>query len=241
MKAFILAAGLGTRLAPFTNKHPKALAVAGGKTLLERSVRYLQSAGIYEVVVNVHHFAGQIETAVFAGRGWGSTIQISDEREAVLETGGGLLKAAPLLAGSESVVILNVDVLTGLDLQKMIAAHQKTGASATLAVMKRTSSRYLLFDEKNRLCGWKNEKTGAVKMPRTCAVVQPFAFSGIQVVSQAFIAGIGRQGKFGLVDVYLDAAPTQEILAYDHSGDLFLDLGKPEALLEAEGYLSSKL
>ena len=237
MKALLLAAGLGTRLAPFTNSHPKALAVAGGQTLLERSVRYLQKANIYEVVVNVHHFADQIEEAVAAGKGWGSNIQISDERAAVLETGGGLLKAAPLLAGSPEIVILNVDVLTDLDLQKMIKAHWETGAAATLAVMNRTSSRYLLFDNAGRLCGWRNEKTGEQKMPRECADAQPFAFSGIQIVSQEFITGIRRQGKFGLVDAYLDAAPEQEIVAYDHSGGLFLDLGKPEALVEAEGYL----
>ena len=237
MKALLLAAGLGTRLAPFTNNHPKALAVVGGKTLLQRSLEYLQSAGIYEVVVNVHHFADQIEDAIAAGKGWGSTIQISDERESVLETGGGLLKAAPLLAGGEAVVILNADVFTDLDLRKLITAHRETGAAATLAVMKRISSRYLLFDADGRLCGWRNEKTGEEKMPRDCANAQSFAFSGIQVVSPDFIAGIRRQGKFGLVDAYLDAAPEQEILAYDHSGGLFLDLGNPEALVEAEGYL----
>ena len=247
MKAFLLAAGLGTRLAPFTNNHPKALAVVGGKTLLQRSIEYLQSAGIYEVVVNVHHFAGQIEEALAAGKGWGSTVQISDEREAVLETGGGLLKAAPLLApegsgpaGGEAVVILNVDVLTDLDLKQLIAAHKKSGAAATLAVMQRSSSRYLLFDGGGRLCGWRNEKTGAEKMPLDCENTMPFAFSGIQLVSQDFIRGIRRQGKFGLVDAYLDAAPKQQILAYDHSGGLFLDLGKPEAILEAEKYLKAQ-
>jgi NDP-sugar pyrophosphorylase family protein len=240
MKALLLAAGLGTRLAPFTHNHPKALAVVSGKTLLQRSVEYLQGAGIYEVVVNVHHFADQIEEAVSAGRGWGSHIQISDEREAVLETGGGLLKAAPLLPNGEDVVILNVDVFTDLDLRQLIAAHAAKGAAATLAVMKRTSSRYLLFDGRGRLCGWRNEKTGEMKMPRAGADAQPFAFSGIQVVSPEFIKGIRRQGKFGLVDAYLDAAPDQEILAYDHSGGLFLDLGKPEALVEAEGYLSMR-
>ncbi len=237
MKAFLLAAGLGTRLAPFTNNHPKALAVVAGKTLLQRSVEYLQQSGIYEVVVNVHHFADQIEEAIYAGKGWGSTIQLSDERESVLETGGGLLKAAPLLAGGKDIVVMNVDVLTDLDLPAMIAAHQKAEALATLAVMKRTSSRYLLFDAAGRLCGWRNEKTGEEKTPRSCAGATPFAFSGIQVVSQEFIKGIRRQGKFGLVDAYLDAAPEQSIRAYDHSGGLFLDLGKPEALIEAEGYL----
>ncbi len=233
MKAMLLAAGLGTRLAPFTHHHPKALAQVQGMSLLEWNVRYLQQYGIREVVVNVHHFADQIEEAVRQGKGWGSVVQISDERSAVLETGGGLKHARHFFEDETAILVMNVDVLTNLDIAALQLAHVAGKAWATLAVMHRPSSRYLLFDERFRLCGWRNTKTGELRgLPGA-----DFAFSGIQIISGELLRSIHREGKFSLIDVYLDAlAAGGNILGFDHSSDLFLDAGKPETLAQAQSF-----
>ncbi|MBS1584346.1 MAG: nucleotidyltransferase family protein [Bacteroidetes bacterium] len=235
MKAMLFAAGLGTRLKPFTDHHPKALAEVNGKTLLEHSLRYLQRYGIEDVIVNVHHFADQIEQVLQDNNGFGSWVSISDEREMVLETGGGLLKAAPYFEDEEDFVVMNVDVLTNLDLGKMIDFHKSNESFATLAVMKRESGRYLLFDEHMILCGWTNNKTGEQKISREVLEMRPFAFSGIQVLSHK-ILDMPFTGKFSLVDLYLHFAKTELVKGYDHTGNIFIDVGKPESLEQA-GYL----
>ncbi len=163
----ILAAGLGTRFKPWTDRHPKALALVNGKSLLQRNIEWLQGFGISEVIVNVHHFAGQITDAIAANRGWGSKITISDETDEVLETGGGLKKAGGWLGMDGSpFVLMNVDILTDLDLSAMIRDHQAHRPLATLAVTGRATSRYFLFDEQQELCGWRNIKTGEEKIAR---------------------------------------------------------------------------
>ena len=164
MKAMILAAGLGTRLKPWTDHHPKALAEVNGKSLLQRNVEHLQSHGIKDVIINVHHFANQIQDAIAQNNGWGSNIVISDESNEVLETGGGLWKAQHLLAGANDFVVMNVDMLTNLDLTAMIAAHQSKTALATLAITNRQSSRVFLWDEHQQLCGWRNKQTNEEKI-----------------------------------------------------------------------------
>ena len=232
MKAMIFAAGLGTRLKPFTDHHPKALAEVSGKTLLEHTIRYLQKFGIEDVIVNVHHFAGQIEAAINDNSGYGSWVTISDEREAVLETGGGLQKAAWYFEGDEDFVVINVDVLTNLVLGKMITYHQENDAMATLAVMKRNSSRQLLFDNEMTLCGWTNNATGEQKISREVSDTDPFAFSGVQVLSPR-ILNMPFQGKFSMIDVYLHFAKTETIKGFDHTGNIFIDVGKPESLEKA--------
>ena len=230
----ILAAGLGTRLKPFTDKHPKALALVNGKSLLQRNIEYLQKIGITEVLINVHHFADQIIDAVNASKGWGSAITISDETDAVLETGGGLKKAAWYFENETSFVLINADILTNLDLDALIAQHTNTGALATLAVSDRNSSRYFLFSETGQLCGWKNQNTGEYKPAHitddTTGHMQAKAFSGIQVIDTRLLSLMQREGKFSMVDVYLDLCDTQHILAYDHTGATLLDVGKPESL-----------
>ena len=235
MKAMLLAAGLGTRLQPFTNEHPKALAEVAGRTLLEHNILYLQRFGCTEVIVNVHHFAEQIEAALKHNNGWGSSITISDERSEVLETGGGLKKAAHFFTDGEPFVLMNVDVLTDLDLLKMLAAHRASGAAATLAVMDRPSSRQFLFDENNKLCGWQNNVSGAQRIAVQTETMLPRAFSGIQVLDGHFPKTIIEEGKFSLVDVYLSkAAAGISIKGYDHTGDRFIDVGKPERVAAAE-------
>ena len=230
----ILAAGLGTRLKPFTDKHPKALAMVNGKSLLQRNIEYLQKIGITEVLVNVHHFADQIIDAINTNNGWGSTVTISDETDAVLETGGGLKKAAWYFKNETSFLLINADILTNLDLDALVVQHTNTGALATLAVSDRNSSRYFLFDEAGKLCGWKNQNTGEYKpvhlSDSNTEHLQAKAFSGIQVIDTKLLALMQREGKFSMVDVYLDLCATHTILAYDHTGATLLDVGKPESL-----------
>jgi NDP-sugar pyrophosphorylase family protein len=234
MKAMLFAAGLGTRLKPFTDNHPKALATVNGKTLLEHNILYLQRSGIKDILVNVHHFADQIEEAVRTNNGFGSNITISDERNEVLETGGGLKKAASHFINEEAFVVMNVDVLTNLNLQRLIDQHIQADALATLAVMKRNSSRQLLFDEHMLLCGWANNKTGEQRIAREVLSLTPYAFSGIQVLSPA-ILDMPFNGKFSIIDVYLHFAKEQIIKGYDHTGDTFIDVGKPESIDLAAG------
>jgi N-acetyl-alpha-D-muramate 1-phosphate uridylyltransferase len=234
MGAFILAAGLGTRLKPWTDHHPKALAVVNGKSLLQRNVEYLQRHGIDQVVVNVHHFADQILEAIHQNKGWGSNISISDETDFVLETGGGLLKAQPLLQQFPNFVVMNCDILTNLNINNLQAQHSQNQSLATLAVAARNSSRYLLFNEQNKLVGWQNVNTQETKLPVPTASYQALAFSGIHVISNEIFPKINFTGKFSMIDLYLDLCSQNTITAYNHSTDTVLDVGKPEALRKAE-------
>lgn len=235
MKAMILAAGLGTRLKPFTDQHPKALATVNGQTILERNIEYLASFGIKDVIVNVHHFADQIIDYIKENNGFGSNISISDERDEVFETGGGIKKAAGFFEKSpEPFVVINVDILTDMNLNKMIFQHQQNEPLATLAVTSRTTSRYFLFDESNHLCGWKNEKTGNQKISRKSEKYIQKAFSGIHIISPKIFPLIKMEGKFSMIDVYLELAKTYFIEGFDHNNSKFIDVGKPESLLKAE-------
>ncbi|NML19696.1 nucleotidyltransferase family protein [Pseudoflavitalea sp. G-6-1-2] len=237
--AMIFAAGLGTRFKPWTDKHPKALAIINGKSLLQRNVEYLQQHGIKDVVVNVHHFSEQIIHAIDQNNGWGSNITISDERDAVLETGGGLKKAAPLFRDTtDPIVIINVDILTDLDLGAMLQSHRKNTPLATLAVTNRSTSRYFLFDENDTLTGWRNVTSGEEKIRRVSSVVNQKAFSGIHVISPAIFPLIVQEGKFSIVDVYLNLASEHIIRSFDHSGSRFIDVGKPDSVGKAEQLFS---
>ena len=231
MKGMILAAGLGTRLKPFTEKHPKALFPVNGKSLLQRNIEYLQSFGIKNIAVNVHHFADQIKDALAENTGRGSKIFISDETNEVLETGGGLKKAAVFFKDNrEPFVLMNADILTDLNIDRMKAQHLQYAPLATLAVTDRSTSRYLLFDENNILCGWLNEKTGEQKgKPGTKK-----AFSGIHIISPEIFSLITEVGKFSLIDLYLRLANDHKIMSFDHSDTKFIDVGKPESVEEAE-------
>ncbi len=233
----LFAAGLGTRLKPFTDTHPKALAEVNGVTLLEHSIKYLQKSGIKDVVVNVHHFADQIEDKLQQHNSFGSNITISDERGEVLETGGGLKKAAQYFKDEDCFVVMNVDVLTDLNLANMIEEHKSSDAIATLAVMQRESSRYLLFNNEMTLSGWQNNKTGEKKITREIDSYNSFAFSGVQVLSPE-ILNMPFDGKFSIIDVYLHFSKTHILKGYDHTGDVFLDVGKPESLKKASELFS---
>jgi len=232
-RAMILAAGLGTRFKPWTDKHPKALAPVNGKSLLQRNIEYLQQYGIREIVVNVHHFADQITEALHAAKGWGSEIFISDETAAVLETGGGLKKACPWLEKAP-FVLMNVDILTDMDLGAMIRDHFAHRPLATLAVTNRSTTRYFLFDEADELCGWRNVQTGQERLSRAADPLIQKAFSGIHVIDPAIFGLMRLDGKFSTVDLYLDLAAGQTIRGYDHSDSKLIDVGKPASTEEAE-------
>jgi NDP-sugar pyrophosphorylase family protein len=235
MKAMLLAAGFGTRLKPFTEHHPKALAEVNGKSLLQHNIEYLQQFGIYDVVVNVHHFAEQIIQAIKNNDGWGSRVSVSDETDAILETGGGLRRAAWFFKDEEDFVLMNVDVLTDLHLDEMIAFHKKNKPLATLATTNRETSRYFLFNEGGILCGWKNIKTGEEKVMRHENNLIPKAFSGLHIISTKIFPLMQQpEIKFSMVDVYLSLCSSHSILFYNHSGSKFIDVGRPESLQKAQ-------
>ena len=238
----ILAAGLGTRLKPFTDHHPKALAMVNGKSLLQRNIEYLQQYGIKEVIVNVHHFADQIIDAVQTNNGWGSIVTISDETDEVLETGGGLLRAKNYFIEEKRWILMNADILTDLPLDKMIAADElftqkaEGDLMATLAVTNRATSRNLIFNAAGTLCGWKNNTTGEEKWANPLKdnnTAVPKAFSGIHIVHQTFFDAVELTGKFSMIDAYLQLAQHYAIHYYDHSDGILLDVGKPESLEKA--------
>lgn len=233
-KAMLFAAGLGSRLKPWTDHHPKALAMVNGKSLLQRNIEYLQSYGICDVIVNVHHFGKQIINVLENNKGWGSNVVISDESEAVLETGGGLLKAAPYFSDVSDFVVMNVDILTDLPLDKMMGSHILNRPLATLAVTDRETSRYFLFDSHEILFGWENIKTGEKRIVREGKPLHRKAFSGIHVINTSLFTLMQQKGKFSMVEVYLSLAEKNTILNYDHTGSRFLDVGKPESILAAE-------
>lgn len=238
MKAMIFAAGLGTRLRPLTNNRPKALVQVGGIPLLEIALRRLRKYGFKGVVINVHHHADQVIQFLQQQGYFGLDIHVSDERDLLLNTGGGLKKASPLLADGPFLV-MNADVLTNMDFSRLIEDHLSSGALATLAVRRRESSRHLLFDRDRQLVGWRHNRTGEVCMSRDLPEedYQGFAFSGIQVIDPGLFRFFPDEMVFSTIDLYLAAAKTETILAYGHDADIWLDVGKLPAVQEAEGLL----
>ncbi len=236
-KAMIFAAGLGTRLRPLTNDRPKAMVEINGRTLLEINIRKLVKFGFREIVVNVHHFADLV-IDFLEQQDFGAEIIISDERGLLLETGGGLKKAAGFL--QEGPFLLhNVDVISDLDLHLLFEAHQKNNALATLVTRQRKTSRYLLFDENNTLHGWTNVNEGVVRQRRPTENDLYFkAFSGIHIIEPEIFTLFRRKGKFSIIDTYLDCAKNHVIKNYDNDTGLWLDVGKPETLEKARLLLS---
>lgn len=238
MQAMIFSAGLGTRFKPWTDTHPKALALVNGKPLLQRNIEYLRQYGIREVIVNVHHFADQMDMAIVENDGWGSDLLVSDEREEVLETGGGLLKAKDLFNPGERFVTCNADFLTDLNINDLLAFHQLQKSLISFGVSSRPSSRNLLFNKDYRLVGWKNNKTGETRIaiPEE-TVAHELAYSCVVVFEYdifRLMEAAGFTGKFSLIDVYLTLAPQHLIMGYNHSGDKLVDVGKPASVAIAE-------
>lgn len=234
----IFAAGLGTRLKPFTDSKPKALVDLAGKTLLERAILKLIELKVDRIVINVHHYADLIEDFLLVNNNFGVDIRISDEREELLETGGGLKKAADLFIPNAPILIYNVDVFSSLNLSELINFHKSTGALVSMVVRERTSSRYLYFNKEKQLTGWKNCKTEELKLAREdMNESEPLAFSGIHLLDSRLFSLIEEEGKFSIIDLYLRLAKTEKILAFKDSSEIWTDLGKPKDLAWAEEYL----
>lgn len=238
MKAMILAAGLGTRLRPLTADRPKALVEINGRTLLEITLTRLSGFGIREVILNAHHFADVVVDYLKAHKNFGMEIEVSRE-DVLLDTGGGLKKAGWFFlrdrhSMDEPFVLHNVDVLSTIDLREMVRSHQLNGALATLAVMKRESSRQLLFDETGGLCG-RQVRGQEAEIVRKKGKLQPLAFSGIHIISPRLLGKMPRDGVFSIIDTYLQAAGGGEaIRAFRADEYYWKDLGRPEDLRQAE-------
>lgn len=232
--AMIFSAGLGTRFKPWTDKHPKALAEINGKPLLQHNIEYLAKYGITDVIVNVHHFADQIINAVKKNKGWGSNIIISDETAEVLETGGGLLKAKDLFTPGEKFITCNADILTDLNISKLVAFHEKNKSLISFGVTQRKTSRNFLFDENDRLCGWINNATGEQRISVSKPNLVQKAYSCVVVFEYDVFRLTPFTGKFSLTDLYLELAREHMILGYDHTGDKWVDVGKTESMAVAE-------
>jgi len=226
-KAMILAAGLGTRLRPLTNTLPKALVKSGGRTLLEGAIRHLADYGVKELVINVHHFADQIIQYLGQNKNFGLNITISDERDSLLDTGGGLKRVSWFFAGKDPFFVRNVDIISDLDLHGMMQHHLQSHALATLAIRNRETSRYFLFDQDHRLCGWTNLKTGEkILSLEPSGNKEMLAFSGIQILSPEIFALITETGKFSLTRLYLRLAKDHLINGYIDEGSVWRDVGK---------------
>lgn len=224
----IFAAGLGTRLYPLTASRPKAMVRYQGKPLIEWALEKMAAAGVRDVIVNVHHFADQIIDFV-KGYPFDGRIRISDERAYLRDTAGGLKFAEPLCGDSDLLLLYNVDILSTIDLRKMLAHHIDTGADVTLAVRQRQTARYLVFNQDDmRLCGWKNIKTGEEIMPVEPARPVDLAFSGIHVLNRSFVDHIPSVEKHSLTPLYLQNADHFRVLGYQHQEDDWMDVGKYE-------------
>ena len=252
MQAMIFAAGLGTRLKPLTDTMPKALVRVWGEPLIKRVIENLARAGVDRIVVNVHHFAGQIIDYLNENNNFGLDIRISDETSGLLETGGGIKKAAPLFAPDAPILIHNVDILSNVDLKKFYEAaivseerrvKNEEGVDAVLLVSWRKTKRYLLFDDDMRLVGWTNIETGEVRSPypelnpKECRM---YAFAGIHAISPRLLKMMDSfPDRFGIIDFYLKACATHNIIGYAKDDLKLMDIGKLDTLAQAEEFLAS--
>ena len=237
----IFAAGLGTRLKPLTDYMPKALVPVAGKPMLEHVILKLIASGFDEIVINVHHFAEQIIDFLKEKDNFGIKIWISDETEELLDTGGGIKKASPLL--NEPFLVHNADILSNVDLKALYDFHIASENDATLLVSPRKTIRYLLFDQTNRLCGWINKDTlqtkpeGFIYQPDK---QQEYAFGGIHIISPSLFKYMEEwTGKFSIMDFYLQTCQKAKLGGYAKEDFQLIDIGKPDTLAKAEEFLKS--
>jgi NDP-sugar pyrophosphorylase family protein len=227
MKAMILAAGLGTRLRPLTDTIPKALVKVNGVTLLEQSLIHLKKSGINQVIINVHHFAEQIIDFLKINHDFGMKITISDESGELLDTGGGLKKASWFFNDRQPFIVQNVDVISDLDLNKVLDYHIEMKCLAALVVKERETSRYFLFDDKLTLCGWENVKTREQLITKqTITTPRRFAFSGIQIIDPKIFNFITETGKFSLTGMYLRLSADHKVIGFIDKDSYWRDAGK---------------
>ncbi len=240
MKAMIFAAGMGTRLRPLTDNTPKALVPVAGKPILERVILRLKACGFTEITVNIHHLGGQIIDFLHDRDNFGVTIHISDERGALLDTGGGIRKARPFLEGEEPFLVHNVDILTDADLTALYRHHTHSGAVATLLTARRDSSRTLFFDASRHLAGWMDKRTGETAPEGFNPVAGTYteqAFEGIHVISPTlfrYMDDARWSGSFSIIPFYLSICRQVPIASYPFQGSRWFDIGRPETLAKAE-------
>lgn len=248
----IFAAGLGTRLKPLTDNCPKALIKVGDKPMLQHTIEHLIKHGFNEIIINIHYLGNQIVDFLKQHNKFGIRIEISDETDEILETGGGLWKARHFFYDDKPFLVCNADIFTNINLTNFYNVHLQSNHMATLAVRNRTSSRYLLFDDDNILFGWENIKTHEVRIPRNIPIqlkmklkehetypLHEFAFSGYQIISPEIFRHNHREGKFSMIDWYLDICRHHTIKAFQHNDDIWIDIGSQEQLTKANTvYLS---
>lgn len=241
MKAMIFAAGLGTRLKPLTDTIPKALVPVGGKPLLQHTIEKLKQAGFDEIIINIHHFGQQIIDFVRENHQFDIRIEFSDEREQLLDTGGGIKKAAWFFDVNEPFLIHNVDILSNVNLHGLYHFHLKNHTAATLLCSERQTSRYLLFDHHNHLKGWINHKTGEVKSPFRDidpSHYQQLAFSGIHMLNPSILPYMkAYKEKFSIIDFYLSVCDKVELTAFIPDNLQIIDVGKIDSLTEARNFM----
>ncbi len=240
MIAFIPAAGYGTRLGSLTAETPKALVPVLGTPMIVRLIQKLTTEGFTRYVINLHHFANQLEQFL-RNQSFNVNLEFSCERQQLLDTGGAIIHAAEKLKTSEQFLVHNVDVILPVHTMEIYSAHKKAGAMVTVAVSDRNSSRKLLFDRNNYLCGWINEKTGEVKKAANyTSQHRALAYSGVQWTSRAYLDVETRTGKFSIIDSWLDLCATYPIIAFEHTSEGWFDLGVPENIRLAETYLQKR-
>ena len=231
----IFAAGLGTRLRPITNDRPKALAEIHGVPMLEIVIRRLKNYGFKDIIINVHHFSDRVIEFLDSKNNFHINLQISDEREALLDTGGGLKKASWFFDDQKPFLVHNVDTLTSIDLGDYYRYHEKNKALATLLVRHRPGSRFFLFDQDKRLSGWENVETHEKKIARhNVAPLEQIAFSCLHIIDPKIFALLTEDGCFSIIDTYLRLADDHKIMGYIDDISYWLDIGTPQKLMRAE-------
>lgn len=247
MKAMIFAAGLGTRLKPFTDSMPKALVQVNGVPMLEHVIKHLINYGFDNIVINIHHFGDKIIDFLNANKNFGINIHISDERNYLLDTGGGILFARQWLDGNEPILIHNADILSDLNILEMYKKHVNSGADATLLVANRKTSRYLLFDNNENLKGWTNISTGEIKPKGLTNIshLSPLAFGGVHIISPSVFNKLehySADSKFSITPFYIDNCNTLNIKGYQpYDTYQWFDIGKPDTLILAESIFKFNL
>ena len=244
MKAMILAAGMGTRLRPLTDDRPKALVTVAGRTLLQIALERLRSFGVHEVIVNTHHYADMLVQYLQANDNFGMKVEVSREED-LLDTGGGLKNAAPFFLNAngdpqQPFILHNVDVLSTIDLERMMRFHIEQNALATLAVQDRETSRYLLFDQQSQLCGRRVDKDGELQWARPVLQSHSLAFSGIHILSPRIFANLHEEGAFSIITSYMRlASQGEKIAAFRMDKCYWRDLGRPASIQQAEEDIAS--
>lgn len=237
----IFSAGLGTRLYPLTEYKPKALAPFLNTTLLDYNINFLKSHGIRSFIINTHHFAKEIEKYIRSKNNFDCEIIISYE-EILLDTAGGLINIYPFIENEREILIYNVDIISNINIIKLLDFHKSTNSDISLAVRKRSSSRFLIFNDEKRMCGWENIKSGEQKLKKNCSdSLEKFAYSGIGLINTEIIPMIGEVEKKSLIPFFLDICVEKKISPFDHQEDYWFDCGTLNNLEEAQNYLDEKI